>query len=277
MSKQTASQNFNQDLHISNSQIFTYLNCSLKYRFHYVEKRSPERVSIALPFGGAIHAAIEMYYRAIQNNNQIESVESLWKRFETCLNLDLEQKDVPVVFKKDLPDQEEALNMGKALLKTFHENIQIYSPEDILGVEHPLKATLFTDEGTATDFKLVGVVDLILRDKSGGIAVVDNKTASKPMAQKTADDDNQMTAYAYLLAANKFVFPTAPVKCRFDLLRKLKTPKLEHVFTTRTAAHRKRFAKLATAVLAGIDAGVFMPQPSWMCVDCAYADACKEW
>jgi putative RecB family exonuclease len=276
MSKQTAVQKFNKDLHISNNQIFNYLTCSLKYRFHYVEKRPPERVSISLPFGGAIHAAIEMYYRAIQNNNQIEAVEKLCERFETCLKLDLDQKDILVIFKKDIPDHKAAVDMGKALLKVFHENIAAYAAEDIVAVEHPLKATLFTEDGNPTDFKLVGIVDLILRDKSGEIVVVDNKTASKAMGQEMANLDNQMTAYAYLLAANKFVFPTAPVKCRFDLLRKLKTPKLEHVFTTRTAAHRKRFAKLATAVLAGIDAGVFIPQPSWMCADCAYADACKS-
>jgi putative RecB family exonuclease len=199
MSKQTAVQKFNKDLHISNNQIFTYLTCSLKYRFHYVEKRPPERVSISLPFGGAIHAAIEMYYRGIKNNDQIESIQTLWDRFETCLKLDLDQKDVPVIYKKDLSDQEAALIMGKAILQTFHENVQIHSPEDIVAIEHPLKATLFTEDGTPTDFKLVGIVDLILRDQSGGIIVVDNKTASKPMAQKTADDNNQMTAYAYLL------------------------------------------------------------------------------
>ena len=87
---------------------------------------------------------------------------------------------------------------------------------------------------------------------NGEILVVDNKTASKPMAQSTADDNDQMTAYAYLLAANKYVFPTSPVKCRFDLLRKLKTtPKLEHVHTIRTAADRRRFAKIANAVSGG--------------------------
>ena len=96
--------------------------------------------------------------------------------------------------------------------------------------------------------------------------------------RSTADDNGQMTAYAYLLAANKYVFPTSPVKCRFDLFRKLKTtPKLEHVHTIRTAADRRRFAKIANAVLAAIDAGIFMPQPSWMCADCAYSDACKAW
>ena len=71
--------------------------------------------------------------------------------------------------------------------------------------------------------------------------------------------------------------PTAPVKCRFDVLRKLKKPKLEQVSTTRTAQDRKRFAKIANAVLAGINAGIYMPQPSWMCSDCSYSDVCKAW
>ena len=82
----------------------------------------------------------------------------------------------------------------------------------------------------------------------------------------------------YLLASNRYVFPTAEVYCRLDVLRKLKTPKLEHYHTVRTAAQRRRFAKLASAVLAGIENKVFIPQPSWMCSAIALTrDACKAW
>ena len=169
--------------------------------------------------------------------------------------------------------------MGNAILKVFHENIAqtVQTAQEIVAVELPLAATLYTDDGQPTDFKLAGILDVVFRDEKGEILVVDNKTASKPMTQSTADDNGQMTAYAYLLAANKYVFPTAPVNCRFDVLRKLKTPKLEQVQTVRTAQHRKRFAKIANAVLAAIDAGIFMPQPSWMCGDCGYLEACKAW
>ena len=277
MHNSSLSQMVNNELHISHSQIFTYLNCSLKYRFQYVENKPPERTSIALPFGSAIHAAIEMYYRSLKNNGSVEPLKALCERFQTCLELDLDHTDVPVIFKKDLPDHKAAVEMGNAILKVFHESIP-QTVQEIIDVELPLTATLFTDDGQPTDFKLVGILDVVFRDEKGEILVVDNKTASKPMAQSTADDNGQMTAYAYLLAANKYVFPTSPVKCRFDLLRKLKTtPKLEHVHTIRTAADRRRFAKIANAVLAAIDAGIFMPQPSWMCADCAYSDACKAW
>jgi putative RecB family exonuclease len=140
----------------------------------------------------------------------------------------------------------------------------------------PLSARLYTDDGLPTEFMLVGILDLLLMDENDEAVVVDNKTAAQPIAQQTADDDNQMSAYAYLLAANKYVFPTAPVKCRFDVLRKLKTPKLEHVHTTRTAQDRRRFAKIANAVLAGIDSGNYYPQPGWMCSDCSYQTPVKR-
>ena len=279
MPRKQALQAFNQELHISHNQIFTYLNCSLKYRFQYIEGRPPERISIALPFGSAIHAAIEMYYRSLKNKGHIEPLAALHDRFQTCLELDLDNTSVPIIYKKDTPDKDAAIDMGKKMLSVLHENIAqtVQSLHEIVAVELPLAATLYTDEGEPTEFKLAGILDLVLRDENGEILVVDNKTAAKPMAESTADENLQMSAYAYLLAANKYVFPRVPVNCRFDILRKLKTPKLEHVHTVRTAEQRRRFAKIANAVLAGIDSWIFMPQPSWMCSDCAYSDACKEW
>ncbi len=276
MPNSSLSQMVANELYISHSQIFTYLNCSLKYRFQYVENRPPERISIALPFGSAIHSAIEMYYRSLKNSGHPELLEAIIGRFEDCLSLDLDNTDVPIIFKKDMPDRAGAMSMGKAILKAFYESVDLNAME-IVDVELPLSATLYTDEGQPTDFKLIGVIDLLLMDENHELIVVDNKTAAKPMAQSTADDDNQMTAYSYLLASNKFVFPTAQVKCRFDLLRKLKKPKVEHVYTSRTAADRKRFAKISNAVLAGIDAKIFMPARSWMCGDCAYSKACQTW
>ncbi|MEI7590534.1 MAG: hypothetical protein WCJ49_04415, partial [Deltaproteobacteria bacterium] len=67
------------------------------------------------------------------------------------------------------------------------------------------------------------------------------------------------------------------VQCRFDVLRKLKTPTFEQVSTVRTADQRKRFAKIACSVLSAIDAKIHIPQTSWMCVDCGFSAACKTW
>ena len=175
MSKKQALQAFNQELHISHNQIFTYLNCSLKYRFQYVEGLLPERISIALFFGSAVHAAIEMYYRSLKNKGRVEPLKALCDRFQTCLELDIENTSVPIIYKKDTPDRKAAMEMGNKMLSVFHDAAQtIQSVHEIVDVELPLTATLYTDDGQKTDFKLAGILDLVLRDRNGEILVVDN-------------------------------------------------------------------------------------------------------
>jgi len=264
-------------LHISHSQVFTYKTCSLKYFFNYVEKRPAESVSIALPFGSAIHTVLDLYYRALKNGREPESLDTMSQFFEETLTVNLESFEVPLLYNKSMPDSTAALEMGKTLVETFYNSVDL-SGFEVVDVELPMSATLYTEDGQATDFKLVGVVDLILRNGNGDLLIVDNKTAARSYSQSSADDDTQMSAYSYLMATNKYVPLTSSVECRFDVLLKLKTkPRLQQVYTIRTREDRRRFAKVANAVLPGIDAKIFFPQPSWMCTGCQFAQACLEW
>ena len=271
-----ALQDYQENLHISHSQIFCYLACSLKYKFQYVEQLPRERISLALPFGKAIHSSIERYYRSLQDDRTIVSLDLMQTLFEESLYLELDTAEVPILFKTEEPDTDSAIKIGKGLLKTFYENIDLTGME-IVDVELPLSAPLYTASGEKTDISLIGVIDVLLKDRDGKLLVVDNKTSKQAKSQNAVDDDLQMTAYSYLLAANSYVFPRAEVSCRFDVLRKLKTPKLEHYFTTRRAANRKRFAKIVTSVLQAIDQRIFIPIRGWFCLDCPYQDACINW
>jgi putative RecB family exonuclease len=150
---------------------------------------------------------------------------------------------------------------------------------EIVDVELPLSAPLFDEHGHPLDILLFGIIDLLLKDASGSgnLIIVDSKTSKQKKSQSAVDDDLQMTAYSYLLSANGYTFPRAEVQCRMDVLRKLKKPTMEYYHTTRTAEDRKRLAKLTTRVLAGIENRIFYPVKSWMCADCQYRDACKDW
>ena len=276
MSRKQAFKAFQSELHISYSQIFTYLACSLKYKFQYVEQRPHERVSIALMFGGAIHSAIERFYRSFKENGVSDPLWQIQDLFADSLNADLGNRDIPILYKKETPNRESTIQMGKGLLKAFYENIDLTGFE-IAGIELPLTARLFNEDGQPMDMVVTGIIDLLLMDAQGNAIAVDNKTAKQPYAQTTVDEDLQLTSYAYLLASNKFVFPTADVYCRFDVMRKLKTPKFEQHYTIRTAAQRRKFAKVTNAILAGIDARVFIPNKSWMCGDCQFVKACEAW
>lgn len=263
-------------LHISHSQIFTYLTCSLKYRFRYLLKQPVERIGLALPFGSAIHKAIEHYYWTWQCEGRPAPLDQVEAVFVERVSRELTEKKDLIVYNKETPDREHVVRLGRGMLAAFHEAIDLGGWR-VLDVELPLRATLYTADGRPTDFDLVGYIDLLLQDDDHRLLVVDHKTAARAKSQAEVDADLQMTAYSYLLAANRYVFPSAPVQCRFDVLRKLKTPKLEHYHTCRNAESRKRLARIAVGVLAGIEAGVFVPHRSWMCSDCEYARACADW
>jgi putative RecB family exonuclease len=271
----SARENILSQLHISYSQIFTYLSCSLKYQFRYVLCRPQEKMGLALAFGSALHKALERYYRS-HANGQTETLTTLQELFCEVLTGQLTDKKEIVVYSKTIPDADSAIEMGRAMLKIFHESIDLAGYR-IVDVELPLSAKLYTDAGSPTQINLVGYIDLLLEDPNGELLVVDHKTAARSKTQADVDADLQMTTYSYLLAANRYVFPTAAVKGRFDVLRKLKTPKLEHYHTQRCPDDRKRLAKIATQVLAGIEARVFIPNRSWLCLDCEYARACSNW
>ena len=263
-------------LHISHNQIATYLACSLKYRYRYVERRPPERQGIALPFGIAIHNAAEHFYRTLRDTGFPAPLAYLTELFSDTLTQHVGTADVPIVFNKTLPDIGQAHDLGSRMLEAFVAD-QKGSTDKIVDVELPLSAPLQDEDGSDTGFQLIGIIDLLAEDENGRLIVADLKTAAKSKNQNDVDADLQLSGYACLLEANRYILPNVPVSCRLDVLMKTKNPKLVRYQTERTSDDRKRFAKIAARVLHGIDAGVFIPNRGWMCTDCEYADACNRW
>ncbi len=270
-----AIQEIQQELYISNSQIFTYQNCSLKYQYQYIEQRPVERLSSALIFGKQIHSVLEVYYREVKQHHQAPALPRLLELFKEGLSQSVRNSTVPIIFKKEVPDLDSLIGMGQGLISAFYENVDLTGME-VVDIELALSAQLYDENGEALDIKIFGIIDLLLKDSAGNLIVIDHKTAKQKKSQSAADEDLQMTVYSYLLAANKYVFSKAEVQCRFDILRKLKTPKFETVLTKRGPEQRRQFSKLATAVLQGIESRVFIPCKSWMCGDCQFADTCRE-
>jgi len=266
------------ELYISFSQINCYAACPLQYQLKYVEQRSPERISSALFFGGSIHKALELFYREARDNGHPPQLERMLAVFSNRLIQQIEESASPVLYKKEAPDLQALLTLGEAMLTAFYRQVDLSSWQ-IVDIELPLSAPLFNEEREPLDIQLFGVIDLLLKDSSGSgnLLVVDNKTSKQKKSQSSVDEDLQLTAYSYLLCANGYSFPRAPVNCSFQVLRKLKKPTVEQYYTTRSAEDRKRFAKLTSSILQGIENRIFYPVSGWMCSDCGYRDACRSW
>lgn len=211
-----------------------------------------------------------MGYNTLKLTGVPEQLSILTELFAEKMTINITSQKIPVIYKKETPDLETSIELGCALLEAFYNSIDM-SGMEIIGVELPLSAKI-TD-----DITLIGGIDLLLRDEKQNLIIVDTKTAAKAKTQDDIDNNLQLSGYSHLLVENGYASQSDFILCRMDVLRKLKTPKLEYYYTTRNLWQRRRFVRIAQTVLAGIENRIFIPTRSWLCTDCQFSNACAGW
>lgn len=254
--------------HLSASAINLYSDCSLAYKFRYVDKLDSEFLPEAMVLGSSIHDALAQFYMGLLTGEKL-TLEELKDVFKVSLHQRARQDTIPVQYKpnRSFP----ALLMeGDGLLEAFFTKLDV-SDFTILAVE---EAFSFTMPGL--DIPIIGVYDLVLEDPSGVITIVDHKTAAKAYSTRDLNDNFQATVYSMAARANGLAH--RELLFRFDCLIKTKTPKFEIVYTSRTQEDGIRASRKIMAVWEGIEKGVFIPNTgSWKCSGCGYQSACEQW
>ena len=77
--------------------------------------------------------------------------------------------------------------------------LAIQSSADLVAMPSNVAANLYNHRGELMDIQLVGVLDLLIRDRQGNLIAVDHKTSRQAKSQADVDGDLQLTAYSYLL------------------------------------------------------------------------------
>ena len=258
-------------LHISHSQISTYLICPAKYGHQYVYGTPSETKPAALPFGSAMHKAVENYYRITQETGEVIPVENLITVFNTCLDTEIEKSDVPWSFKNG--DTFETLrNMGADLLKLFHAEA---APQNIFAVELPFTVPVpDLTNGGDLPVMLAGVMDLVESDQNGVHCVVELKTSAQRYTDAKLEFDTQATTYSYAMSKMGLTTTEKSTLIRYDVLLKTKKPAMERYYVTRTTADHRRLIQLINEVLRAIEHRIFYRNPGWQCGDCQFKRAC---
>jgi putative RecB family exonuclease len=246
--------------HLSYSQVNTYLSCSLKYKFHYVDKIPPAFTAASLAFGSAIHEAAAAFYQTrlegeeLRPDQMLDVYRDTWRQAEKVkfFNGDSENK----LAKK-----------AEELLTVFHGVCDPSS--EVLGVEEFFELPL---EGLPP---FHGYIDLIEQDASGEVTIVDLKTASKKLSDSSVHSNLQLTAYA--LGAEALGFDPGELTLRLDVLTKTKNPEMVKYETRRKEEDRQRFLRLVYSVWNGIQREVFFPKEDWHCAQCAWSKECADW
>ncbi len=188
-----------QDFKLSPTALNTYLRCPYKFKLDNLY-RIPRAKAPAMCFGTAVHYALEMFYREL-NNGRLESIDTFIKDFSAALRRE-------IMTETDFKDR---LAHGKKVLTNYYNK---YKEE--------FTSCLFTEKSFGTsltsqihldDIPLTGKVDRIdLTSKEDKhVGVVDYKTG-KPKtrgeiegATKNSDGDykRQLTFYHLLADLDK--------------------------------------------------------------------------
>ena len=258
---------FSGTLHVSASQVSTYLTCPERFRLQYVESRSPSHRSGDLVFGSAVHGALAEYHRRIQADPDTPvPLDDLLGAFER--QMDKEQDGpIPVMWvDADGPDKLRAT--GRGLLQLYRETIQ---HRRILAVERPFSIPRRDPvTGKELDECVVGIVDVVEAEEDETVWITELKTAAKRFDDTRLSYDHQATIYG--LARATLGYPQARV--RFRVLLKTKKPAIETYELRRDAQQFAETKRVVHQVLRAVDAGIFYPQRGWQCGSCAYRAAC---
>jgi DNA helicase-2/ATP-dependent DNA helicase PcrA len=188
-----------KDLKISPTALNTYLRCHYKFKLDNLY-RIPRAKGASLCFGTAVHYALEMFYREL-NNGKLESKEIFLKDFEAALARE-------IMTETDFKDR---LAHGKKVLTTYYDKY-----------EKEFTICLFTEKSFGTsltsqihldDIALTGKVDRVdsTNEKEKHVRVIDYKTG-KPKTRneiegntKNSDGDykRQLTFYQLLSELDK--------------------------------------------------------------------------
>jgi putative RecB family exonuclease len=249
--------------HLSNSQINLYLQCSLKYKFQYVDELPKPFKSSGLAFGSAVHSALSWLNKQRMNGNSV-SLERFYKIFDAdWYSLKAENE----IRYKAGEEEMKLTVLGKELLGLYFEEPY----KKVKGTEIPFVVPIVNPQtGQRLGIDLEGIIDLIEEDDT----ITEFKTSAQIMDPKEVDTHLQLTIYSYAFEA---LTHRPPKLLRVIDFVKTKKPKLIPLETKRTKADYQRFFFLSGQVLKGIRSQVFFPRSGFWCKDCEYGEHCRNW
>ena len=254
--------------HMSASQINCYLRCSLSYKFKYLDCIATEQTSSALVLGSAFHLAAEKLHRDLMNGGPKNS-EKYRDVLGDALTTDFGCLDV---LTKDGEDRDTLIEEGDKLLDIYID-FRTKQKTKIVAAEQRVERQLVNVRtGEILEVPFVGYIDLIEED-SDGLTVVDLKTAKRSYSQADVDGNLQLSCYGLMGLLDTGSIP----RLRIDAVVRNKVPKVVRLETSRTEDDLVRFWSLAVNIRSAIEAGVFLPCPSWACPTCDYTEECRLW
>jgi putative RecB family exonuclease len=251
--------------HWSYSSITQYLTCPLRYYFQRILCLPQPTVSSGLVLGSAVHAAIAEYHRDLKDG-KVPRVD----RIKQAYVAEWDRRDGMEIAYKDGETRQSLMDQGLALVELY---LKEPPPERIVAVEEEIIAPVHNSRGEYLETPMVAIADLIVANDDG-LVVRELKTSARAYSEIETTSSLQPTCY---VNAVEEVYGE-PATVSYTVLVKTKTPKVQHLKTTRSPEDLGRLGDIVEAVERAVQADIYHPVETVMnCSGCPYRAPCKEW
>jgi putative RecB family exonuclease len=255
--------------YLSHSQVSLFRACPRKFAFTYVERAEPDFVPSSLLFGGAVHRAMESYFRGRLEGLAVSHPQLLSVYDQAFASgQDRDGRRLPVRF-----NQNESAGSLRALaermLQAFTDSPLARPNGHILAVEETLRVTL---DPALPD--LLAKVDLVTQTSSH-LHVIDFKTSRcRWNAQKAEASADQLTLYGRMLQPLGQSLGL-PVALHFAVVTKAKSPAVQVLAVPAEAQPVEALTDSIGQVWQAMQGGQFYASPSPQhCTTCPFRSRC---
>lgn len=253
-------------LHVSHSQVATYLTCPERYRQKYVLGREPAHRSGEQIFGTAMHAALATFHLHLRDSGERPPLEDIQREFDALFAF-AQDGPIPILW-NDAESPEQMTAQAHQLLALYWESASIFK---VLAVEQPFAVTREQLPRTYRfDEPVVGIVDVVEMDRGGQVFITELKTSGRRYDEARLRYDLQLSIYAAIAASLGF----QGARVRFRVLVRTKTPQLQSVDVVRAPDQVAEAGHVVSEVLRAIDHNIFFPNRGHNCGTCPYRSRC---
>lgn len=247
----------------SHSRLSSYENCPRKFKYRYVDQIKVDTEGVEAFMGKRVHEILERLYHHVARNGRPPSLAQVLERYRQDWSQSWHEK-IQIVRKEN--PREYYLERGARCLENYYRTWYPFTSGETVALEERLRLKLDGDGR----YKMLGIVDRIVRQGDGVFEIHDYKTSASLPQQRQLDRDRQLALYQIGLEQ------TYPDVVQVELvwhylifnktLRSRRSPETLESLRTETM-------QLIDAIEAERD---FPARPGPLCRWCDYAGICPE-
>jgi len=246
----------------SHSRLSTFEQCSLKYKYAYIDKVETEIVRTIETFmGDLVHQTLEKLYKDLKflKLNELRDLitfyNDLWKKHWV----------EGILIVKDQYTEDNYRLMGEKMISDYYKHYHPFDQTKTIGLE--TQDFLDLDD----DYKIHVRIDRLASPKDGVYEIHDYKTNSNLKKQDELDHDRQLAIYA--LGVKKMYPDAKEVILVWHFLAFDKEMR-----SHRTTEQLEELRKDILSLIAKVEQeNEFNPSPSALCDYCEFKTICPLW